>query len=205
MNSQIDTRTRIMDVAEAAVLSKGFDATSIEEIVAATGITKGGFFYHFPDKNALGHALLERYVAAEDVLLAEIGDKARALTDDPLQMMLVYMKLLADLIADMPNGHPGCLIAAAVYQERLFSSEVRALNRAALLRWRALFLGMLQAIEAEYPKRDDVPLEHLADMVSAVVDGGIILSKALSEPKATSQQLLLYRSYVKLLFTPPRA
>ncbi|WP_095590702.1 TetR/AcrR family transcriptional regulator [Actibacterium ureilyticum] len=205
MNRPIDTRTRIMDVAEAAVLAKGFEATSIEEIVAATGITKGGFFYHFPDKNALGQALLERYIVAEDALLADIGDKARALTDDPLQMMLVYMKLLADLIADMPNGHPGCLIAAAVYQERLFSPEVRALNRDALLRWRGLFLDMLQAIEAEYPKRDDVPLEHVADMVSAVVDGGIILSKALSEPKATSQQVLLYRSYVKLLFTPPRA
>ena len=52
-----DTRTRIMDIAQDAILQKGFDATSIEEIVAAAEITKGGFFYHFPDKNALARAL----------------------------------------------------------------------------------------------------------------------------------------------------
>ena len=38
-----------MDIAQDAVLAKGFDATSIDEIVAAADITKGGFFYHFKD------------------------------------------------------------------------------------------------------------------------------------------------------------
>ena len=48
-----DTRTRIMDIAEASILTKGFDATSIDEIVAAAEITKGGFFYHFKSKKDL--------------------------------------------------------------------------------------------------------------------------------------------------------
>jgi len=39
-----DTRERILDVAEAAVLEKGFAATSIDELVAAVSITKSGFF-----------------------------------------------------------------------------------------------------------------------------------------------------------------
>ena len=39
-----DTKERILDVAEAAVLEKGFAATSIEELVAAVDITKSGFF-----------------------------------------------------------------------------------------------------------------------------------------------------------------
>ncbi len=46
-----DTRERILDVAEASVLDKGFFATSIEEVIAAVGITKSGFFYHLKDKN----------------------------------------------------------------------------------------------------------------------------------------------------------
>ena len=53
-----DTREHILDVAEASVLDKGFDATSIEEVIAAVGITKSGFFYHFKDKNKLAKALL---------------------------------------------------------------------------------------------------------------------------------------------------
>ena len=64
-----DTKERILDVAEAAVLEKGFAATSIEELIAAVDITKSGFFYHFKDKNALAKALLIRYVEREDVPL----------------------------------------------------------------------------------------------------------------------------------------
>jgi AcrR family transcriptional regulator len=48
-----NTRERILEVAETAVLEKGFAATSIEELIAAVGITKGGFFYHFRDKGEL--------------------------------------------------------------------------------------------------------------------------------------------------------
>ena len=48
-----DTRERILEVAEAAVLEKGFAATSIEELIVAVGITKSGFFYHFRDKEEL--------------------------------------------------------------------------------------------------------------------------------------------------------
>ena len=57
-----DTRERILDVAEAAVLEKGFAATSIDELVAAVSITKSGFFYHFRDKGELAKALLARYM-----------------------------------------------------------------------------------------------------------------------------------------------
>ena len=55
-----DTRERILDAAESAVLDKGFAATSIEELIAAVGITKSGFFYHFKDKGELAKALLVR-------------------------------------------------------------------------------------------------------------------------------------------------
>jgi AcrR family transcriptional regulator len=47
------TRERILELAESAVLEKGFAATSIEELIVAAGITKSGFFYHFKDKGEL--------------------------------------------------------------------------------------------------------------------------------------------------------
>ena len=71
-----DTRERILDVSEAAVLEKGFAATSIEEVIAAVGITKSGFFYHFKDKNELAKALLVRYVEREDALFDELFARA---------------------------------------------------------------------------------------------------------------------------------
>ncbi len=67
-----DARERLLKLAEAAVLEKGFGATSIEELIAAAGITKSGFFYHFKDKTELARALLERYIAREQGLFDEL-------------------------------------------------------------------------------------------------------------------------------------
>ena len=50
------TRERLLDIAEAGVLAKGFAGTSIDEIIAEAEITKSGFFYHFRDKNELARA-----------------------------------------------------------------------------------------------------------------------------------------------------
>ncbi len=62
---KVSARERLLDAAEAAVLAKGFAATSIEELVAETGISKSGFFYHFKDKAALAKAIMERYLVRD--------------------------------------------------------------------------------------------------------------------------------------------
>ena len=60
------TRQRLLEIAQASVLAKGFAATSIDEVIAEAGITKSGFFYHFRDKNELARAMLQRYVEEND-------------------------------------------------------------------------------------------------------------------------------------------
>ncbi|MEM9426207.1 MAG: helix-turn-helix domain-containing protein [Pseudomonadota bacterium] len=202
MNAKVDTRSRILDVAEAAVLDKGFEATSIEEIVAGAEISRGGFFYHFKDKNALARAMLERYIETEDVLYDDLFARARELNDDPLHAMLIGLKLLAEMLEEMPKGHPGCVIAATAYQDRLFDAGVRELNRQAILSWRKRFRGMFEEIAAVYEPREPVNMDALGDMVSGVVEGGLVLQRALREHKNASEQIMLFRTYLKLLFAP---
>ena len=197
------TRSRILDVAQQAVLAKGFDATSIDEIVASAEITRSGFFYHFRDKNALARALIERHIEVEDALFDDLLGRARDLSDDPLQAALIGLKLLAELIEDMPGGHPGCIVATAAYQDRLFDAEVRELNRRAVLGWRARFRAMFEEIAALYPPREEVDLDALADMVSTVVEGGIVMGKALGEPHMVVGQILLLRQFIRRMFLPP--
>ncbi len=191
-----------MDIAQDAILAKGFDATSIEEIVAAADITRGGFFYHFADKNALALALIERHIEFEDQLFDDLWARAGELSDDPLQRALIGLKLLAELLEDMEAGHPGCIVATAAYQERLFNQDVQDANRRAVLGWRARFREVFEEVAAVYPPRDDVDFDALADFVSTVVEGGIVLAKSLGEPKTTAGQVMLLRQYVKLLFSP---
>ena len=197
------TRERILEIAEAAVLAKGFGATSIQEVIAEAGLTKSGFFCHFKDKNALAHEMLRRYVETDDRLFDEIFARGRQLSDDPLQAFLISLKLLAETMADLPNGHPGCLIASICYQERLFDREVRNLTVQSVRSWNARFREILDGIAAVYPPRETVDLDDLADMLSCIVDGGIILSKTLNDPHRLERQILLFRNYVKLMFAPP--
>ena len=195
-----DARERILEVAESSVLEKGFDATSIDELIAAAGITKSGFFYHFRDKTELARVLLTRYIDRENGIFDELFGRADELNDDPLHGFLVGLKMLAELVADLPNGHPGCLIAAYCYQDRLFDQQVRDLNAQSVLAWRQRFRARLDNIAERYPPRIAVNLDDLADMLSAVADGGIILSKVLRDPMAMPRQILLYRDFVKAVF-----
>jgi TetR/AcrR family transcriptional repressor of nem operon len=195
-----DTRQRILDVAQAAVLQKGFSATSIEEIIAAVGITKSGFFYHFADKGELAHAMLERYLAREAVLFDDLFARADELSEDPLHAFLIAMKLFAEVFENLPDAHPGCLTAAYCYQDRQFDKRVRELNAAGILAWRNRFRVRLEAIAERYPPRLAVDLTDVADMLSALADGGIVLSKALDEPQALPRMIGLYREFVRTLF-----
>jgi AcrR family transcriptional regulator len=194
------TRRRILEVAQEAILAKGFDATSIEEIVAAAEITRSGFFYHFKDKNELARALIEVSIELDRQILSDVFRRGHELSDDPLHAFLIGLKLFAELMDDMPNGHPGCIVTTVCYQQRLFDREVRALNRQAVLNWRGHFLAELEAVAARYPPREPVDLVALADLLSTTVEGGIVMSKALGEPQLLGQQIMLQRGYIKLLF-----
>ncbi|KOF16759.1 TetR family transcriptional regulator [Ensifer adhaerens] len=197
-----ETRAKILDAAEISVLAKGFGGTSIDELIAETGITKSGFFYHFRDKNELAKALLERYVENDERIYDEIFSRARELADDPLQAFLLGLKLLSELLSDLPNGHPGCLVAVICSHERSFDRDIQEINRQAALMWRRRFGAMFRDIMRVYRPREPLDVDQLADMVSTVIEGGIILSKALKEPKNLPAQLLVFRTFVRLLFQP---
>jgi len=193
-------RERLLDLAEAAVLQKGFAATSIEELIAGVGITKSGFFYHFKDKGDLAVALMQRYVERDEQILDELFRRGDELNEDPLHGFLVGLKLFADLMANLPEAHPGCLAASFCYQSQLINREVRALNAEGVLAWRNRFRERLEKISERYPPRTPVDIEALADMAATLVEGGIILTKILDERRILPQQVLLYRDFVRLLF-----
>lgn len=194
------TRERLMDVAQDSVLAKGFAATSIDEIIAEAGLTKSGFFYHFRDKNDLAKALLQRYLDEEWTVFDQLFKQADELSEDPLHSFLIFLKLFADLMADLPNGHPGCLVASYIYQDHLFSREVRAMTTEGHRIWRQRFGERLRAIAERYPPKVEVNLDDLADMLSAAADGGIILSKSLHDPQVLPRQIRLYRTFIRAIF-----
>lgn len=198
---KVGARERLLDAAETAVLAKGFAATSIDELVAETGVSKSGFFYHFKDKSALAKAILERYLARDRELLDQMFTRADELNDDPLHGFLVGMKFFAEMMSDLPNNHPGCVAASFAYQDQLFNREIHQLNAEGMLAWRKRFRERFDLIAKKYPPRFDVDLDALADTVSVLVEGGFVLARALKDSSITPRQILLFRDTVRLIFT----
>ncbi|MEM8571800.1 MAG: TetR/AcrR family transcriptional regulator [Pseudomonadota bacterium] len=201
-NLATPTRQQILEAAQAAVLAKGFSGTSIDELIAEVGISKSGFFYHFRDKTNLARALLERYIEEDDLVFDRVFEEADELSEDPLHSFLIALKLLAKVFEDLPNGHPGCIVASVCYHEQLFDQEVRSLNAKAVLSWRARFRERIEQIAGRYEPRIAVNLDDLADMFSVVTDGGIILSRVVVDKTLLPRQLLLYRDFIRIVFEP---
>src|SRR5512139_391813 len=194
------TRERILDAAYMSIVEKGFAATSIEELVEAVGITKSGFFYHFRDKNHLARELFERFLDEDEKIIETLEGRARELSDDPLQSMLIFLNLYAQMMDDMEGLHPGCMVATVTYQERMFDPELKQMNKGYLLRMRQRFRRWFDSIASEYPPRTDVDLDSLSDHLTTIVEGAIVMSKGLKDERLMGQATRHFRVYVKLLF-----
>ena len=194
------TRARILEVAQRIVLAKGFSGTSIDEIIAEADITKGGFFYHFRGKADLARELMRQYLEDDDVFFRSTAEKADALSEDPLQRLLLFLKLLAQAMEELNDVHPGCLVASFTYESQQFDPEVRQLAADGLESWRHLFIERFQPVVEKYPMKIEVPLETLADMLTTILEGGIMVSRTMGDSTVLVDQLLQYRQYVRLLF-----
>jgi TetR/AcrR family transcriptional regulator, transcriptional repressor for nem operon len=193
-------RERILEAAHDAIVAKGFDATSIDEIAAAVEISRAGFFYHFPDKNALARALIERQIEEEDRMISGFLARAAELSDDPLQQLLITLRLIAEGYAEIPGGYQGCILASATYQDRLFDAEVKAANRRALLAFRGRFQGLFERIAVVHPPREPVDAGEMADLVNSILEGAIILARGMGDPHVLTRQVLLSRQLFKSVY-----
>lgn len=194
------TKENILEIAQNLILKKGFSGTSIDEIISASNLTKSGFFYHFESKNDLAKHLMLKYQRDDDVFFNGLFTRAKELSEDPLQQMLIFLKLLAEAMENLPDVHPGCLIAAFTTAHQQLNDEVKEVTAQCTLSWRDLFARHLESISQQYVMKTETPIDELADMLSAIIEGGIILSRTLAEQKILPQQILLYRNHLRMLF-----
>lgn len=196
-----DRREKILAVAESIILKRGFAATSIDDILQSAHITKGGFFYHFPGKSDLAIALVERYLEADEDFFESLLQRARELSEDPLQQMLIFLNLMAEAMENLEDVHPGCLVATFTYESQLIDDSLRNRIAQGTLNWRHKFKNQLEQISDSYRPAIEVNLDELADMLSSVLEGGILLSRIFENKITLVQQIKQYRNYLRLLYS----
>jgi TetR/AcrR family transcriptional repressor of nem operon len=194
------TRERILDAAQQLVLEHGFAATTVDGILAETGASKGAFFHHFPTKADLGHALVERYAAADAETLEALMTTAEATSEDPAEQVATFIAAFERATEKMARLQPGCLFVSFIYESELTGAETGEIVRQSILLWRERILAKLDAAAETRPSLAGVDLPSLADQAFAIFEGGFLLARALDQPDALSAQLAHLRHYLELLF-----
>lgn len=101
------TATRILDVAERLVQTRGFNAFSYADIADALKMTKASLHYHFPSKAALGEQLIKRY---QENFLKAVAEIDASGADAPAKL-LSYVDIYAAVLAKDRMCLCGMLVA----------------------------------------------------------------------------------------------
>jgi TetR/AcrR family transcriptional repressor of nem operon len=194
------TRENILKVANDLVLSQGYAATSLDQILEKAGVTKGAFFYYFKSKAELAEALIERYAQMDQALMTDMFAQAEKLSRDPLQQIQILMGLFEQMFENAVEP-PGCLLASYIYQSALHTEPILKTLRGVLLAWRQAIEAKLREAAAKYPPKDEVDFEALADLATTMLEGAFVLGRTFGDPKLVARQLRQYRNYLDLLFS----
>jgi AcrR family transcriptional regulator len=164
------THERIVDVAARAIRRSGYDGTGVADIMKEAGLTHGGFYAHFPSRDALLAEAGDR-AGAESVALAA-GIAAAAPAGEALQrIMEAYLS--DEHLAAIETG---CPIAALGSEMPRQAPEVR---HAATIRIKE----MIDLLARQMPDWGQPEAHERAMMLMCGLVGATMIARAVDEPK----------------------
>jgi TetR/AcrR family transcriptional regulator, transcriptional repressor for nem operon len=190
------SKARFLDAALQVIRSKGYTASSIDDICEAAGRTKGSFFHHFDSKEDLALAAADHFAAMADRAFAAAPYQRIA---DPLDRLLAYVDfrgailqgglpdftcLLGTMVQEVYDTHPAIRAAC----ERHISAHVAAVAR-----------DVAEAKKRYAPRSRWTP-ESLALFTQAVIQGAFVLAKAKHGPEVAAECLRHLRRYLETQF-----
>ena len=98
-----------------------------------------------------------------------------------MHRLLIFLKLLSDLMSQLEYTHPGCLVASFTYESQQFHRSIRDSMKSGLIIWRNMIVDQLNAINQQYDAQTDISMETLADMFTGIIEGGILLARAFED------------------------
>lgn len=200
MPRRADARTRMLDAALTILRTRGYAATTVDDICAAAGVTKGAFFHHFRSKEDLGVAAAAHFSAWLEALFVRSGWRDHA---DPLDRVLAYLDFRIAIFRGV-FSHFTCLLGMLVQEIYVTSPAIRAACLAGIeLHAAPLEAEIAAAIQARGIR--DVTASALTIHVMAVIQGAFVLAKAEGAPDRAIESLRHLRRYVAMLFATPYA
>jgi TetR/AcrR family transcriptional regulator, transcriptional repressor for nem operon len=193
-------RSKLLDAAISIIREKGYAATSVDELCAWAGVTKGAFFHHFPSKDSLAVAAANHWSDLSGALFAAAPYHR---FDDPLDRVLGYL----DFRKAMLRGDVAeftCLAGTMVQEAYRTHPDIRHACDASIGSHAAKVESDIADAMKHYRIRAPWTAESLALHTQVVLQGAFILAKAKGNAGVVEASIDHLRRYVELLFRRPR-
>ncbi|MEO1573421.1 MAG: TetR/AcrR family transcriptional regulator, partial [Pseudomonadota bacterium] len=152
------TREAILEAAFEEIHAQGFRSASIDNILRRTGVTKGALYHHFPNKNALGYAVVDEVIAPwAERIMAPLSDPSL----DPLETIL---RLAQEQLEQDTRGTPilGCPVNNLVHEMSGLDDGFRSRLDGIMERWRVGLADALRRGQADGSVRQDIDADDAA-------------------------------------------
>ena len=165
------SREKILETASELFKTKGFTATTITDLVDATGMQKGSLYFHFSGKEALTREVLDK--TSDD--LKEFLRRALSGPDPGARIDHYFTSTLEKHLATGFVG--GCIIGnTALEMTDLHQEFARAIDRI-FDEWISRVATTVAEAQKAGQIRDDLGSETLARQIIATIEGGIMMSR----------------------------
>jgi len=196
--AKTDARARLLEAALSVIRAKGYSATSVDELCAAAGVTKGAFFHHFKSKEELGVAAADYWSEATGAVFAAAPYHDHA---DPLDRVIGYVEFRKALLR---GGVPDftCLVGTMVQETYETAPAIREACDRSISGHAATLEADIEAAMRDRNMSPEWTAKSLALHTQAVLQGAFILAKAKGGPKIAADSIDHLLRYLKLLFGP---
>jgi TetR/AcrR family transcriptional regulator, transcriptional repressor for nem operon len=194
------TRTSLLDAALKVIRTKGYNATSVDDICTTAGVTKGSFFHHFASKEELAIEATRYWNEIAGALFSSAPYQQIA---DPRERILAYIDFRAQIVqGDLADVT--CLLGTMVQETYDSHPAIRAACREGIEGHARTLIPTIEAAKAFYAPQADWSAENLALYTQAALQGAFILAKAKSDANIAVQFIAHLRQYVQGLLQAPQ-
>ncbi|MCK9389712.1 MAG: TetR family transcriptional regulator C-terminal domain-containing protein [Sulfuritalea sp.] len=190
------TRDKVLEAAFCEIHRSGFQAASIANILASTGLTKGALYHHFPTKQALGLAVVDEVIHRR--LDVRFFTPLRQ-SEQPLETLLGILENIADRAQELVTL--GCPLNNLMQEMSPLDPAFKKRLGDVLHAWRESVEIALQLAQGQGDLRPDVDCADAALFIVSAWEGCIGIAKNLQSPEALSVCSRQLQAYIRSLRT----